>query len=160
MASVGRKSKKEYSSPQEIVKQIGKLTSQPDGVVLDILDAFVDVATTEVILKGMFSWPKFIIIERNETSPKKRYIPSEDATIEIPEYRVSSRVSKSIKNLSKEYVKNILAKEANVDVDNWWKPYFISEGNTSNFMGGLDKNEMRKESEKGLKRQGDKNKSI
>lgn len=160
MSSMGRKNKKEYSSPQEIVRQIGKLTNQPDGVVLDILDAFVDVATTEVILKGIFSWPKFIIIERNETKPKKRYIAAEDATIEAPEYRISSRVSKSIKNLSKEYIKNILAKDANVELEDWWKPYFVSEGNTSNFMGGLDINEMKEESEKGLKRLGEESENI
>ena len=120
--------------PADVIKDVAELTGLSQLVVKDVINAYTSVAIRETVINGRFKWPGVCIINRTKVDkPTRKYMSNEDVTIELPcDFRISSKVISSLRQLCRDYTNGLIAKENGVEYEDWYKPYIILEGHDEN----------------------------
>ena len=114
---------------QQIISEIAKVTGLKQAVVRDVMNAFTDIATRELVLNGVFNWPSFVSVTLVEMNEVKRYQKDLDKTLIYPKQtQLRARVSTVIKKIRKEALRAEYNKKNGVSREDWWVPYFYCDG--------------------------------
>lgn len=100
--------KDEALSNREIIQKIAKETGMTQKAVSDVLDAFVDIYTVELLTTGAWKYPGMGCVQRYVKKSTKRPHPATGEMTEYPETcYLRSKLSDKLINDHKEIFKNL-----------------------------------------------------
>lgn len=124
-----RTNAKEGAKKGEIIDKVFQLTGVNKGVIKDVLNAFTDVAQTEMVMEGVFNWPGLPTVTRVHLQGAKRYQSDVDKTILYPDTAyLRAKVPQPVKSMLRGVYREQLKLENGLTDENWWEPYVYCDG--------------------------------
>lgn len=115
-------------SKTEIIRKIAKDTNMKQDAVEDVLNAFVDLYTVELLTTGAWRYPGMGHVERKYRKPTIRKNPITKEYTEYPETcYLQAKLSDKLSLYHRMIFRNINNQINGTTKDNWYKDRIISD---------------------------------